>query len=107
MKSLLIGLLLFAGIGAQAQCLQIEAQVIANTKKIIAEDAQTCTVTLDFSRKNAQLNPSYVCPLTDGDISNGVTLIKTQGECPTQSGDLITGVIFKSLVNADPKIYLE
>lgn len=107
MKSLVLGLLLFSASFAHADCTQIEAQVIARVSNVIAEDATTCTVTLDYSGPNSMVNSSYVCPLTPGEISNGVTLLKNNGVCSVKTGSPLSGILYKSLINGDDRIYLE
>lgn len=107
MKTMLFGLLILCASFAKAECTQLEAQVIAHVQNVIAEDATTCTVSLEFSAPNSMLNPSYVCPLTWGEVSTGVTLPKNNGTCPVQSGSFLSGILYKSANGADSRVYLE
>ncbi len=107
MKALVLGLLLFSANFAHAECAQLEAQFIARVGNIIAADATTCTATLDYSASNTMFNPSYVCPLVPGVVSNGVTLSKYNGVCPVKSGDVISGILYQSQTGDDSRVYLE
>ncbi|QDK37061.1 hypothetical protein [Bdellovibrio sp. NC01] len=106
MKTLLAGLLLFSAAIAHAECNQLEAQVIAATGAVIAEDATTCTVKLDFSIPHAQLNSSFTCPLDVDDVSNGVTFPKVLGVCTKAPGTVISGILYRATSGNDTRIYL-
>lgn len=107
MKSLVLGLLLFSASFAHAECTQVEAQVIAHVANVIAEDAKTCTVTLDFSAPNSMFNYNTVCPLVPGEIGIGITLQKKSGVCPSKAGSPFSGILYKSLISDDTRVFLE
>lgn len=106
MKSLVMIFLTVAGFTAHAECPFVEAQLLAQVQEVRSEDADTCTVTLNFSSPRAQLNPSYSCPLEVGDIGNGITIFKNQGLCPVKANDFVSGVLYKSTTDADSRVFL-
>lgn len=106
MKSLLMAILFLSAASAHAECSNLEAQIIASVDPIVAEDATTCTVTLDYS-KPYQFNSHILCPLSDADVSRGIVVSKYKNQCRFVEGGTISGIIYRSLNGSDSNVYLE
>ncbi|MFM6928421.1 MAG: hypothetical protein ACKOX6_08145 [Bdellovibrio sp.] len=106
MKTLLATLVFLSVGSAHAACTQLEAQIVASVDRIVAEDATTCTVTLDYS-KRYQFNSHILCPLSDVDASRGIVVSKYNNQCRFAEGGTISGIIYQSLNGSDSNVYLE
>ncbi len=86
--------LLLASIGSAQEGCQQEAQIIAKVSATQKSGLSSCLVQISEIQ---QFNPSYVCPLFVGELSQGIEVgMKSGHDCAFDVGDPISGVLVKN-----------